>query len=193
MNQNITNITNNRNIYKRLTSAKPNSRSFSNNRPFTSKINKNQIPFNGRIKFNNDTFNNVIRQNNMLFYTKDNSNSDSHRYYAENKTTNAKKMSFRPMTGVKPQINNNVMNININFYNIDMNKKFLSPDKNPLNQDDFNNLMETKKFKNNNTNVINDIDFDKYKNSNEFSFQKIIKSIQENQGYSKRLTIKDLA
>ena len=97
------------------------------------------------------------------------------------------------MTGFHPQINNNVMNININFYNIDMNKKFLSPDKNPLNQDDFNNLMETKKFKNNNTNVINDIDFDKYKNSNEFSFQKIIKSIQENQGYSKRLTIKDLA
>ena len=201
MNQNITNITNNRNIYKRLTSAKPNSRSFSNNRPFTSKINKNQIPFNGRIKFNNDTFNNVIRQNNMLFYTKDNSNSDSHRYYAENKTTNAKKMSFRPMTGVKPQINNNVMNININFYNIDMNKRFLIPGLNPyysgneisngknMEQWTEESIIQTKRFKDN---IINNMDLQSYKNSNEFIFEKIMKAIKDIKGDNKRLTINDL-
>ena len=107
------------------------------------------------------------------------------------------------MTGFHPQINNNVMNININFYNIDMNKRFLIPGMNPYGQeneiinkknkiDDNDSLVETKKF-NNNTNIISDIDLDKYKNSNEFLFQKIIKSIQEINGNNKRLTIKDLA
>ena len=202
MNQNLTNLSNNRNIYKRLTSAKPNSRSFSNSsRPFTSKVNKNQIPFNGRINFNNDTFNNIIRQNNMLFYTKDNSNSDSHRNYSENKTTNSKKISIRPMTGVKTQINNNVMNININFYNIDMNKRFLIPELNPYNPgsetQNGNNIehwteesiIQTKKFKDN---IINNMDLQSYKNSNEFLFEKIIKAIKDIKGINKRLTINDL-
>ena len=152
-------------------------------RPLTSKINKNIISFNNKINFNNDFFNN----NKNLLNTKENINSDINRNYTEKRN---KKNNNRPMTGFHPQINNNVMNININFYNIDMNKRFLSPDKNPLNQDD---LMETKKLKNNNTNIMTDIDLDKYKNSNEFIFQKIIKSIQENQGNYKRLTIKDLA
>ena len=40
------------------------------------------------------------------------------------------------MTGFHPQINNNVMNININFYNIDMNKRFLIPEMNPYNNQD---------------------------------------------------------
>ena len=51
--------------------------------------------------------------------------------------------------------------------------------------------METKKFKSN-TNILTDFDLDKYKNSNEFLFQKIIKSIKEINGNNKRLTIKDL-
>ena len=155
-------------------------------RPLTSKINKKIISFNNKINFNSDFFN----YNKNLINTKENINSDTKRNYSENRN---KKNNNRPMTGFHPQINNNVMNININFYNIDMNKRFLSPDKNPLNQNDLNNFMETKKFKNNNTNIIGDIDLDKYKNSNEFIFQKIIKSIQENQGNYKRLTIKDLA
>ena len=102
------------------------------------------------------------------------------------------------MTGFHPQINNNVMNININFYNIDMNKRFLIPEMNPYNQDDINKknvieeiLMETKKFKSN-ANILSDFDLDKYKNSNEFLFQKIIKSIKEINGNNKRLTINDL-
>jgi len=54
-------------------------------------------------------------------------------------------------------------------------------------------LMETKKLKNiSNTNIISDLDLDKYKDSNEFLFQKIIRSIQEINGNNKRLTIKDL-
>ena len=104
--------------------------------------------------------------------------SESNRNYSENKA----KKTYRPMTGFHPQINNNVMNININFYNIDMNKRFLIPGMNPYIQeneiDDNDSLVESKKF-NNNTNIISDIDLDKYKNSNEFLFQKIIKSIQE--------------
>ena len=153
-------------------------------RPLTSKLNKNS--FNNKIRFNTDNTN--------LINTKENINTETNRNHTENKT----KKSHRPMTGFHPQINNNVMNININFYNIDMNKRFLIPEMNPFNQDDINKknviedyLIETKKFKNN-TNIISEIDLDKYKNSNEFLFQKIIKSIQEINGNNKRLTIKDL-
>ena len=168
---------------KRLTSAKPIPL-----RPLTSKITK-IIPIKNKIDILNNT---------NITSIKPDINSDKNRNYSENKY---KKSTFRPMTGFHPQINNNVMNININFYNIDMNKRFLIPEINPYKQDiDDNNyknetednLMETIKFKNNNKNNITDIDLDKYKNSNEFLFQKIIKSIQEIQGNNKRLTIKDL-
>ena len=205
INPNKINLSSNRNIYKRLTSAKPNSRSFSN-RPFTSKINKAPMTFNNNINFGNETFNNIKRQNNnnMMFYTKGNSATDSHRNYSENKTANTKKMSFRPMTGIKPQINNNVMNININFYNIDMNKRFLIPEINPyyssndIEKGNNNNnmeqlteesLLQTKKFKDN---IINNMDLQSYKNSNEFLFEKIIKAIKDINGNNKRLTINDL-
>ena len=168
---------------KRLSSARPLPL-----RPLTSKFNKNVISFKNKIHFKNDTFNNKTNMVN----TKDNFNSEMNRNYTENK----EKKSFRPMTGFHPQINNNIMNININFYNIDMNKRFLIPDNNPYNQNDKINsieepLMETKKI-DGYTNKISDIDLDKYKNSNEFLFQKIIKSIQEINGNNRRLTIKDL-
>ena len=201
MNQNLTNLSSNRSIYKRLTSAKPNSRSISNNRPFTSKINKNPRTFGSPFNFNNDTFNNIIKQNNMLFYTKASSTSDSHRNYSENKNSNVKKMNFRPMTGIKPQINNNVMNININFYNIDMNKRFLIPEINPYyssnengngnNMEQFTDedILQTRKCK---ENIINNMDLQSYKNSNEFLFEKIIKAIKDINGNNKRLTINDL-
>ena len=179
-------IPNNSNIkYKgrRLTSAKPIPL-----RPLTSKINK-ILPIKNKIDLLNNNYTNIISH-------KQNINSDTNRNYSESKY---KKNTFRPMTGFHPQINNNVMNININFYNIDMNKRFLIPEINPYKQDkdDKNsknetedNLLETIKLNNNNN--ITDIDLDKYKNSNEFLFQKIIKSIQEIQGNDKRLTIKDL-
>ena len=205
MNPSFNNLSNNNHhtMYKRLTSAKTNSRSFLN-RPFTSKINKNKYPktFINHINFNNDTFNKIKRKNNnTLFYTKETSNAESKRNYSENKTVNAKKMSFRPLTGVKPQINNNVMNININFYNIDMNKRFLIPEINPYyssndlvnNKDDKlteDSLMQTKKFKD--VNAFNNMDLQSYKNSNEFLFQKIMKAIKDINGSDKRLTINDL-
>ena len=205
MNPSFNNLSNNNHhtMYKRLTSAKTNSRSFLN-RPFTSKINKNKYPktFINHINFNNDTFNKMKRKNNnTLFYTKETSNAESKRNYSENKTVNAKKMSFRPLTGVKPQINNNVMNININFYNIDMNKRFLIPEINPYyssndlvnNKDDKlteDSLMQTKKFKD--VNAFNNMDLQSYKNSNEFLFQKIMKAIKDINGSDKRLTINDL-
>ena len=179
-----------KNKFKRMTSAKPLPL-----RPLTSELNKNVISFNNRIRFNNDIFNNNIN----LLKTKENLNSDTNRNYIE---ANIKKNNIRPMTGFHSQINNNVMNININFYNIDMNKKFLIPEMNPYNTEQHDNnirnvledtLMETKKFKNiSNTNIISDLDLDKYKDSNEFLFQKIIRSIQEINGNNKRLTIKDL-
>ena len=171
---------------KRLPSAKPIPL-----RPLTSKANK-LIPFKNRIDILNNNYANIIRNNENL-------NSDTKRNYTENKNKNKKNIN-RPMTGFHPQINNNVMNININFYNIDMNKRFLIPEINPLKQENNNiknenkdNLMDTLKFKNvSRNNNINELDLDKYKNSNEFIFQKIIKSIQEIQGNDKRLTIKDL-
>ena len=171
---------------KRLPSAKPIPL-----RPLTSKVNK-LIPFKNRIDILNNNYANIIRNNENL-------NSDTKRNYTENKNKNKKNIN-RPMTGFHPQINNNVMNININFYNIDMNKRFLIPEINPLKQENNNiknenkdNLMDTLKFKNvSRNNNINELDLDKYKNSNEFIFQKIIKSIQEIQGNDKRLTIKDL-
>ena len=173
---------------KRLPSAKPIPL-----RPLTSKVNK-LIPFKNRIDILNNNYANIIRNNENL-------NSDTKRNYTENRNKNKNKKNInRPMTGFHHQINNNVMNININFYNIDMNKRFLIPEINPLKQENNNiknenkdNLMDTLKFKNvSRNNNINELDLDKYKNSNEFIFQKIIKSIQEIQGNDKRLTIKDL-
>ena len=187
INNNInTNNLNIKNKNKRLPSAKPIPL-----RPLTSKANK-LIPFKNRIDILNNNYTNIIRNNENL-------NSDTKRNHTENKNKNKKNIN-RPMTGFHPQINNNVMNININFYNIDMNKRFLIPEINPLKQENNNiknenkdNLMDTLKFKNvSRNNNINELDLDKYKNSNEFIFQKIIKSIQEIQGNDKRLTIKDL-
>ena len=183
-NNNIINFNKPKN--KRLTSAKPLPL-----RPLTSKMTKNILSFNKKLHFNNNTFNNNIN----LINTKAISNQETDRNNTENKS----KKTYRPMTGFHPQINNNVMNININFYNIDMNKRFLIPEMNPYNnQDEITKkkgieelLMETKKFKSN-TNILTDFDLDKYKNSNEFLFQKIIKSIKEINGNNKRLTIKDL-
>ena len=202
-NQNLTNLSNKASTNKRLASYNLNSRSFSNNRPFTSKINKNPISFRDNINFKNDTFNNIIRLNKNIFYTKHNPASHSPRNYLENKTVNSKKVTFRPMTGIKPQLNNNIMNININFYNIDMNKKFLIPEINLYNPDlvtgnenqnnveQFNEqpIIKSRKVKGN---ILKNIDLKSYKNSNEFLFQKIIKAFKDINDNNKRLTINDL-
>ena len=98
--------------------------------------------------------------------------------------------SGRPMTGFKSNFNNNVMNININFFNIDMNKRFLAPEINPLNLNDIDKdkkdiLKKSNRFYGSNIN-LND-----YKNTNEFIFQKLIKAIQDI-NTQKKLTINDL-
>ena len=110
-----------------------------------------------------------------------------------NSSCNPKKTNNgRPLTGFKPTFNNNsnVMNININFYNIDMNRRFLAPEINPLNSNDIENFTEKNEllkrggFKN----YINLKDF---QNNNEFIFQRLIKTLQEINN-DKKLTINDL-
>ena len=198
LNPSITKKSNEHTLYKKLNSTKTNSRSFSN-RPLTTKVSKtkNFISYKNNFNINNDNYTN--NNKNVQFYTKDNSQSETHQNFTENKTIKNKKTIFRPLTGIKPQINNNVMNININFYNIDMNKRFLIPEINPYypsNEHSNNNdqltedsLLQTKKFKDN---VINNMDLNSYRNSNEFLFQKIIKAIKDINGNNKRLTINDL-
>ena len=101
--------------------------------------------------------------------------------------------SGRPSTGFKQSYNNNVMNININFFNIDMNRRFLAPEINPL----YSNDNEHKRDNNNNNNIKskvfygNNINLKDYKNTNEFIFQRLIKAIQDINN-QKKLTINDL-
>ena len=87
------------------------------------------------------------------------------------------------------------MNININFFNIDMNRRFLAPDVNPLYSND--NEYNSDNTNNNNDNIKskiiygNNINLKDYKNTNEFIFQKLIKAIQDINN-QKKLTINDL-
>ena len=103
--------------------------------------------------------------------------------------------SGRPSTGFKPNFNNNVMNININFFNIDMNRRFLAPEINPLNSIDneFNreNQRQNSEMKKNTKIYGNSFNLKDYKNTNEFIFQKLIKTIQDINN-EKKLTINDL-
>ena len=118
-----------------------------------------------------------------------NKNLINNEFNINNNNIHKKINSGRPSTGFKPYFNNNVMNININFYNIDMNKRFLAPEINPLNSND-NDNNNNDPIKNNKIQSSN-IDLKDYKNTNEFIFQKLIKAIQDING-QKKLTINDL-
>ena len=86
------------------------------------------------------------------------------------------------------------MNININFFNIDMNRRFLAPEINPLNSNDIEYNKENNnddKIKKNNNIYRSNINLKDYKNTNEFIFQKLIKAIQDINN-QKKLTINDL-
>ena len=115
--------------------------------------------------------------------------------FIENNILLKQKPLNRPLTGIRKinnnNNNNNVINININFYNIDMNQKFLTP-----NLKRFNNLNEENDlFKMENKYkdpFISLKEFTSSNNSNEFLFNKIIKTIEESKGIKKRLTINDL-
>ena len=82
------------------------------------------------------------------------------------------------------------MNININFFNIDMNRRFLAPEINPLNSNE-NEINRDNEIKNNNNNYSSNINLKNFKNTNEFIFQKLIKAIQDINN-EKKLTINDL-
>jgi hypothetical protein len=100
--------------------------------------------------------------------------------------------SGRPSTGFKPNYNNNVMNININFFNIDMNRRFLAPEINPLYSNDNEYNKDNNSDNNKSKNVYgSNINLKDYKNTNEFIFQKVIKAIQDINN-QKKLTINDL-
>ena len=84
------------------------------------------------------------------------------------------------MTGFKPTFNNNsnVMNININFYNIDMNRRFLAPEINPLNSNDIENITEKNEVLKRGGSKSN-INLKDFQNNNEFIFEKLIKALQD--------------
>ena len=96
------------------------------------------------------------------------------------------------MTGFKPTFNNNsnVMNININFYNIDMNRRFLAPEINPLNSNDIENFAEKNEVLKRGGSKAN-INLKDFQNNNEFIFEKLIKALQDINN-DKKLTINDL-
>ena len=98
----------------------------------------------------------------------------------------------RPLTGFKPTFNNNsnVMNININFYNIDMNRRFLAPEINPLNSNDIENFAEKNEVLKRGGSKAN-INLKDFQNNNEFIFEKLIKALQDINN-DKKVTINDL-
>ena len=110
-----------------------------------------------------------------------------------NTNNNIKRLNInRPLTGFKPKpsYNSNVMNININFYNIDMNKRFLAPEINPLHSNEFENFQEKNDGIKRGGSKSN-INLKDYQNNNEFIFQKLIKALQDIND-DKKLTINDL-
>ena len=108
-----------------------------------------------------------------------------------NNNMHKKLNSGRPSTGFKPNFNNNVMNININFFNIDMNRRFLAPEINPLNSNENESNRDNNDIKKNSNIYNSNINLKNFKNTNEFIFQKLIKAIQDINN-EKKLTINDL-
>ena len=103
---------------------------------------------------------------------------------------NKKISNGRPLTSIKSRSgNNNVMNININFFNIDMNRRFLAPEINPLHSNEIENIEKNEILKKNESKC--NINLNDYKNDNEFIFQKLIKALQDINN-DKKLTINDL-
>ena len=111
----------------------------------------------------------------------------------DNSNNNLKRVNNgRPLTGFKPNFNNNsnVMNININFFNIDMNRRFLAPDINPLHSNEFENIKEKGEVIKRGDSKVS-INLKDYQNDNEFIFSKLIKALQDINS-DKKLTINDL-
>ena len=100
---------------------------------------------------------------------------------------------FRPMTGLKhhSQMSNNIINININFYNIDMNRKFLAP--NIHSYHDKNNYEIIGRHNKKRPLSQANINLKEITNgTNEFIFNRIFKTLEEAKGI-KKLTINDIS
>ena len=97
----------------------------------------------------------------------------------------------RPLSG----FNKNDKNSLNELFNVDMNRRFLAPDLNPLKykniKNEFEYLFITKNEKSKNFSV-NNLNSKEYKNSNEFLFKKFFKEISENDENKKKLTVKDI-
>ncbi len=150
-----------------------------------SQIQEKKRPFSSGGKFKPHTNRNIGSSFNKNFINKD---------LSLNNGLHKKLNSGRPSTGFKPNFKNNVMNININFFNIDMNRRFLAPEINPLNLNDIENNKDTqikKDFSRKKNNYGSNINLRDYQDTNEFIFQKLIKAIQDINN-QKKLTINDL-
>ena len=148
-----------------------------------SQFQEKKRPFSSGGKFKPHTNRNIGSSFNKNFVNKD---------LSLNNGLHKKLNSGRPSTGFKPNFKNNVMNININFFNIDMNRRFLAPEINPLNLYDIENNKDTKKdFIRKKNNYGSNINLRDYQDTNEFIFQKLIKAIQDINN-QKKLTINDL-
>ena len=148
-----------------------------------SQFQEKKRPFSSGGKFKPHTNRNIGSSFNKNFVNKD---------LSLNNGLHKKLNSGRPSTGFKPNFKNNVMNININFFNIDMNRRFLAPEINPLNLYESENNKDTKKdFMRKKNNYGSNINLRDYQDTNEFIFQKLIKAIQDINN-QKKLTINDL-
>ena len=143
-------------------------------------------PFSSGGKFKPHSNRNIVSSFNKNFINKE---------LSLNNGIHKKMNSGRPSTGFKPNFKNNVMNININFFNIDMNRRFLAPEINPLNLNDIENNKDPQVKKDftmkKNNNYGSNINLRDYQDTNEFIFQKLIKAIQDINN-QKKLTINDL-
>ena len=172
------------------------------NKPPSTIINTNANSYNSKVFSQRDFMNSKKRRpfssggqfkphTNRNIASSFNRNINNHFFSNNNNNVHKKFNSGRPSTGFKPKFNNNVMNININFFNIDMNKKFLAPEINPLNLNDIEKKDKNDVLKKDNNIYGSNINLNDYKNTNEFIFQKLIRAIQDINN-QKKLTINDL-
>lgn len=110
----------------------------------------------------------------------------------------SKSVLARPLTATKSsqknneEYNNHIINININLYHFDMNKRFLCPESNPLKANNNSDISLLKSIQKSVRSVKTEINLKKFSNQkNDFIFDKIIKNLELG-NICKQLTIKDL-
>ena len=160
---------------------------FINNKIFPQKVNEIVMKQKKSRPFSSGPFKPYSNRNIASTFNKNLINKE----FNLNNNIHKKLNSGRPSTGFKPNFNNNVMNININFFNIDMNRRFLAPEIDPLSSSDNENNRENNEKKKSIKIHGSNINLKDYKNTNEFIFQKLIKAIQDINN-EKKLTINDL-